>query len=1348
MALNGTIDGEERVGGRYLLESHIARGGMADVYGARDESTSARVVLKRLRPELADRPNVQRLFQREYHTLARIKHPRIIEVYDYGVDTSGPYYTMEPLDGADLRDLAPIDWKEACGYLRDVASSLGLLHTRRLLHRDLSPRNVRRTGDGHAKLLDFGTMASFGVPRDVVGTAPFMPPEALRGAALDHRADLYSLGALAYWLLTRRNAYRAKRIEDLPTVWQQEPVPPSQLVPAIPTELEDLVLSLLSMDPARRPRNAADVIERLNAIAGLASEELALAADSYLLSSELVGRDRDMEKLEKLIERALGGRGNSVLVEANPGVGRSRLLSEISLRGQLRGGLVVGLAVDAGGEPYALAAALLRALIRNAPGDAAHAAAPYLPVLMHVVPELGGESVQPAVLPSDAVEARARMQTALLAMVLELTRERPMLIVIDDFHRADSPSAALVAALARECRRHQLMVVSSVKLGSTVIAPDSLKALRTSSKTLRLHRLKRSGTLALVESLFGGVPNLDRLAAWMHDATTGNPTQTLELARHLVDTGQVRYVEGIWVLPSTVERGTVPNSLAQSLAARLGWLSPEARDLAERLSVAEGTISMELLVELAGGEDEREVFKHLDELLQKGVLEASGEGLAFVHEAMRELVADQVEVARRQQHHRAFGEALLGRIEEGQASVVAAWHLMRGGEEERGARLVVQSVGRLNSDVTAPGVLPAMEEAVRIYRDRGLPRRQALLVRTALTAAGYTHDRQLGYRYGEELLEDLAELSGLGGVSRFMGTIGGTAASIVCLTWASLRRLFTPAQERGPSVAAMVRYYALALGSVLGTMAVGIDVVGVRRMVRFIAPLGAFPQRAGLRPTFLFARGLHMFMTGREAEQRETCTAVLPMLDDRSATRTASRADVDSLRVGTLLTLGVCESYFANGRGLEVAERLERQGTQMAAMAAHRVRLNHHLMRGESELAEPHRRAVELYGVQGGTTWQVELWSMGLEALAASSAEDHIRFKQLRQSVKRMAPDVPSLHHVAELIDARMARRLGRLEESRTRLERLCNMMTPREHLSWDVARLSLSECLMSMNLPGAARDLLRETLGHYTEDDALHVVRLLCERQLALAEAACGDVQEGRVRAAGLLTLVKAAGHPLLIARVHEAGTELGLAAGDVDAVYEHVAGMQLAVEPTRNPALIALYQSAKSAADASGLSRPPDLATDHGDEELNTAVSKNPMEVHVGQLLEGAEGEERAGRLLRLVLTRANATGGYLFVFRDGEVALMASTLEREPTEVLEQAVRTRVEERLEQTEELTEGSSASVISDGDLSGVPRRLLMLPTSPDGCVGVVAMTTDGGEPAVPPPSFLRAVALELVEAD
>ena len=153
-----------RIGDRYEVAETIGSGGMASVYRVTDSVTGRQVALKQLtlaRDEKRGRESAA-LFEREFHTLAQLSHPRIIEVYDYGLDQAGPYYTMELLEGEDLRERSPVPWREACALLYDVCSSLALIHSRRLVHRDVSPRNIRCTLDGPAKLIDFGAMAPIG----------------------------------------------------------------------------------------------------------------------------------------------------------------------------------------------------------------------------------------------------------------------------------------------------------------------------------------------------------------------------------------------------------------------------------------------------------------------------------------------------------------------------------------------------------------------------------------------------------------------------------------------------------------------------------------------------------------------------------------------------------------------------------------------------------------------------------------------------------------------------------------------------------------------------------------------------------------------------------------------------------------------------------------------------------------------------------------------------------------------------------------------------------------------------------------------------------------------------------
>jgi serine/threonine-protein kinase len=161
--------------GRYRVERALGSGAGGRVYAALDERSGRRVALKvrgvRKGPRAAQ---LSAQFEREYHTLCQLSHPSIVAVDDYGVDGDDAYYTMELLDGQDLHGAGRLSPREVCLLLRDVTSALSVLHARRLLHRDLSARNVRLTSGGHAKLIDFGAMTTMGVSTFLVGTPPFV----------------------------------------------------------------------------------------------------------------------------------------------------------------------------------------------------------------------------------------------------------------------------------------------------------------------------------------------------------------------------------------------------------------------------------------------------------------------------------------------------------------------------------------------------------------------------------------------------------------------------------------------------------------------------------------------------------------------------------------------------------------------------------------------------------------------------------------------------------------------------------------------------------------------------------------------------------------------------------------------------------------------------------------------------------------------------------------------------------------------------------------------------------------------------------------------------------------------
>jgi len=187
------------IANRYQVQKILGQGGMAEVYQVLDTVSQTQVALKQLlgRENETKHKEITELFENEYHTLAQLAHPQVIQVFDYGLSEIGPYYTMELLDGGDLRELSPIPWKKACALLRDICSTLAMLHSRRFIHRDLSTRNIRCTRDGKAKLIDFGAMIPMGPSKMIVGTPQFTAPEVVHYQNLDARTDLYSLGTAA-----------------------------------------------------------------------------------------------------------------------------------------------------------------------------------------------------------------------------------------------------------------------------------------------------------------------------------------------------------------------------------------------------------------------------------------------------------------------------------------------------------------------------------------------------------------------------------------------------------------------------------------------------------------------------------------------------------------------------------------------------------------------------------------------------------------------------------------------------------------------------------------------------------------------------------------------------------------------------------------------------------------------------------------------------------------------------------------------------------------------------------------------------------------------------------------------
>ncbi|MDP9188218.1 MAG: protein kinase [Actinomycetota bacterium] len=658
----------EIAGGRYRVKSFLGEGGRKRVYLA-DDTQASRQVAVALFDTKDVAAAVQARARREAQAMRKLgDHPHVVSVVDTGEEGGNPFIVSEYMAGGDIEGLlasegGKLGVERAVEVAADVTRALEHAHARGIVHRDLKPANVWLDDDGAARLGDFGLATTEGRARvsggNLVGTVAYLPPEQALGEAAGPESDLYSLGALLYEMLTGQPPFSG---DDAVSIISQhlhsDPVPPSRLNPEVPEPLDRAVLELLAKRGEDRPDGAAAARDGLKA--ALAAPEASLSARvdnplDRLAGGVFVGRDVEIEQMREAVDSAQAGSGGVQLLVGEPGIGKTRAAEELATYARVHGARVYWgrCREDDGAPAYWPWVQAIRELVRDSdPVAMAWQMGASAADIAQLVPEVAERlDVEPTG-PSDSEEARFRLFDSITRFLVAASRDRPMVIVVDDLHWADEPSLLLLKYAAAEIASSGLLIVGTyrdVELGRQHPLARVLGEL--GGNRISLRGLDTDDVSRYIE-MTAGAPAAPVLVEAVHAQTDGNPFFVGEVVRLLASEGRLADLDRASREPE------IPQGVREVVGRRLDRLSQQANE-ALRVAAAIGReFEDHLVLQVAELEFDQLVKAANEAVRERLVTDLGGGRYSFAHALVRDTLYDELSAAQRAALHERIANAL------------------------------------------------------------------------------------------------------------------------------------------------------------------------------------------------------------------------------------------------------------------------------------------------------------------------------------------------------------------------------------------------------------------------------------------------------------------------------------------------------------------------------------------------------------------------------------------------------------------------------------------------------------------------------------------------------------------
>ena len=551
---------------RYELLETIGEGGMGLVYRAGDRLTGDTVALKQINLKQTQENPSQHLMIRvanEFRIMARLDHPYILSVFDYGFADDHPFFTMPFIENRQtiFEYTQDADVETCLDLGQEIFQALQYLHRQGIVHRDLKPPNILIDSEGHIQLLDFGLAIYQDTTRitpsnNLAGTVLYMAPETLHGSSPSAYSDLFTAGVIIFEILARQHPFSSSNVHT--TIHNLMIADPDwSLVESVYAPIVPVLKKLLAKKPEDRYGSAYEALE---ALADATERDLNIETqsilESYLKASQFVGRDDEMSHLMSAFFEATEGNGSLHLIGGESGIGKTRLIDEFRIQALVEHATVIrSYAVEGGGLPLNLWRDVLRhlALSQNLTEEEAS-------VFKAIIPEI--EQILGQSIPDAPMLGGEDNRQRLASVIVEVLRKQPnpVVIILEDIHWA-MDSFDILQRVSNAITTIPSLIVATYRTDEYAELPSLLPH----APLVSLDRLSEDAIRSLCVSMLGEAGKRESLIDLLNKETEGNTYFIVEVVRALAESAGGLEAIGRQNLPEEVIAGGIQDIIQRRL---------------------------------------------------------------------------------------------------------------------------------------------------------------------------------------------------------------------------------------------------------------------------------------------------------------------------------------------------------------------------------------------------------------------------------------------------------------------------------------------------------------------------------------------------------------------------------------------------------------------------------------------------------------------------------------------------------------------------------------------------------------------------------------------------------------